>query len=36
MEVVSLLYQYIHMVSAAGPLQWVHDEIAQLAKLDYG
>lgn len=35
MEVVSLVHQYISMMRATGPQQWVHDEIRQLAEIYY-
>jgi len=35
LEVVKAIYQYLHCVWAAGPQQWILDELAQLALLEY-
>ena len=34
--VIHVLYQYLHLLHSTGPLRWVHDELAQLARLEYG
>ena len=35
-QVVEVIFQYISMLLTVGPVEWIYDELRQLADLDYG